>query len=102
MGELIRPAEVQEALEARRELGPEYDEALAEALAEKVEARIEERLARLRPPGRGAITPLAISSLALGIPITAVAGGTGGAFGVAVAWIGIAAVNLAAALYGRR
>jgi len=102
VSELIRRDEVREAVEARRELGPDYDDHLADALAEKVEARLEERLARLKPQTRPAITPLAISSIALGIPITAIAGGTAGAVGIALAWIGIAIVNLAAALGGRR
>lgn len=45
---------------------------------------------------------LAYASLGLGIPISAVAGGTAGVVGLVVAWAGIAAVNIAAVIGARR
>jgi hypothetical protein len=47
------------------------------------------------------MVPIALGSVGMGIPITAIAAQTGVA-GIALAWIGIAGVNLAAALSGRR
>ncbi len=45
-------------------------------------------------PGKGNLA-LAITSIAVGIPISAIAGGTAGLAGLVVAWIGIVGVNLA-------
>ncbi len=44
---------------------------------------------------------LAIVSLALGIPLTAIASGTSGTFGLVLSWVGIIAVNAVYALGGR-
>jgi len=43
---------------------------------------------------------LAIVSLALGIPLTAIATGTSGTFGLILTWVGIVAVNAVYALGG--
>ena len=51
---------------------------------------------------RGPQFALAIVSLGTGIPITAIAGGTGGIAGIVAVWAGIVGVNLAHALTGRR
>lgn len=96
-------------LAARRELGPAYDDALADSFAERVEraiaVRVDARLAQQqardqaqlseeRRRGGGQLT-LGLTSLALGIPISGIAGGTAHVAGLAVAWGGIAAVNVA-------
>jgi hypothetical protein len=95
------------ALAARRELGHEYDKALAEGVVERmgkeVDARVDRRVAellggmRVRGKPRSG-TPLAIVSLVLAIPLSAIAGASGHVAGLAVAWGGIAAVNFAGAL----
>lgn len=105
--------EVSATLAARRELGPEYEAALADALAERVEqvvqARVEARLAQapppvppavgIPPPGRIAI---AVISLTAAIPCTAIAGAGAGVAGIVVTWAGLAAINVAAAIsWGR-
>jgi len=133
-------AELRASIEARRQLGPEYDEVLAEGLGARIDAeiarRVEEKLAAERRaaqplavrgpaqgrpdshdlagpevgPGspapaagspRGVNTGLAIASLALGVPITAVAGGAAHLPGVVVAWVGIVAINVADGLARR-
>jgi hypothetical protein len=109
-------------LAARRELGEEYEPALVDALAERVErvveARVEARLGQRQvgpPAATQASAPqasaapaaevsasarigVAMGSLALAIPLTGIAGGTAGVPGMAIAWGGIVAVNVAFAV----
>ncbi len=97
--------ELASALEARRELGLEYEDEIVDSLMAKLEARIDARIAAAQPTRRRSspfMVPVALGSLGMGIPLTAIAGGTGGAAGIALAWIGIALVNLAAAVGSRR
>jgi hypothetical protein len=104
--------DLEAALAARRELGESYERALAESFLARIESQIDARVdARVQETvGRRSAESqhqkqqlsLGIVSLALGIPITAVAGGVAdGLPGVLVAWAGIAGVNLAHALRGR-
>ena len=98
-------------LGARREMGPEYDEALAEGFLERldrrlearVEAAVEQRAPAQAPTDDGGATSfiLGVVSLGTGIPITAIASGEGLA-GLVVAWAGIVGVNAAHALGRRR
>jgi hypothetical protein len=104
--ELQRDAEA--ALAARMELGPEYDEYVAEALAERVEDIAEARAAELRQQileasraqaaeqsGRGRQLALAIVSMVMGIPITAISASEvdPSIIGIAISWTGIVGVN---------
>lgn len=109
-------------LGARRDLGADYDRVLADSFVERVDdlvaRRVTDELARKRqwqpsyaapysPPAVSRREPryptgLAYASLALGIPISGAAGGTGGVGGLAAAWLGIAAVNVATAWGHRR
>jgi hypothetical protein len=102
---MVERREVEAALEARRELGPEYEPEIVEAMIERIEKRLDERLRErerrlpARPEHRGAVTPLVLGSIALGIPVTAVATsnahGVGGILLAIVAWIAIAVANVA-------
>jgi hypothetical protein len=103
---VIRRDELDAALQARRELGDEYEPQVVDSFMERVERRIDERLRGSRPArsqseARGSITPLALGSIALGIPITAVAlsnaPGGGGIVVAIIAWIAIALINIAVA-----
>ncbi len=96
------------AAHARRELGPEYEAALVESFLERLDKDIDERLnARAasspgaRRPSADASLPIALGSLGLGVPLSAIAGVNGGLGGLLVAWTGIVAVNAAHA-WGRR
>ncbi|HZG97114.1 MAG TPA: hypothetical protein VEY14_02520 [Nocardioidaceae bacterium] len=104
-------------LGARRELGADYDQVLADAFVERVDmlvaARVSDELARrhgqprayppgVLPPGATAVPrpeprypiSLAYLSLVAGVPITAIASGTNDSvWGVVAAWTGIGAVN---------
>jgi hypothetical protein len=104
--ELRRDAEA--TLAARMELGPEYNEYVAAGLAERVEEIAEARAAELRQQaleasraqaadqsGRGRQFALAIVSMVMGIPITAITASEvdPSIIGVAVSWAGIVGVN---------
>ena len=99
-------------LEVRRELGPSYDAALVDSFADRMERAIAERvdaqLAERRHQRQQVDSrdskqlALGIVSLGCGIPITAIAAGISDLPGIFVAWSGIAVVNAAYALGGRR
>jgi hypothetical protein len=92
--------ELQAHVAARRELGPEYEPELVDSFLERIERRVDERRhgkAARRGKEHHAITPLVLGSLALSIPLIAVAGDRAGAFGVALVCIAIVLVNLFAA-----
>jgi hypothetical protein len=103
--------DVEAALEARRELGPEYDDHIAAGLAERVDELVAMRIADTRignqerlfdredeRSGRRQRFVLGIVSLGAGIPISGIAATQAepGLLGLAVAWAGIVGVNIAA------
>jgi hypothetical protein len=104
--------EIRAAAETHDELGPVYRDAVIESFLDRVgreiDARVDARLAQqqaVQPPARdrrghsGSPMALAIISMALGIPISAVAVGAGthpaGFLGLLVVWIAITAINIA-------
>lgn len=93
------------AVAARQELGPEYENEIIDSFLEKLDARdVQRRVspypepAPRRHPSRetdpGGLA-LAIVSIVAAIPITAIAAGMIGPFGVVVAWFGLIAINFA-------
>jgi hypothetical protein len=89
---------------ARSELDKSYEPALVEAFLERVDEAVEKRVeAELQAhEDEGFDKEIAFTSMALGIPITAVAGIFGDVYGIAVAWTGLVGVNIAAAWGARR
>lgn len=112
-------------LQARRELGPEYEEELVEGFLEKLDGAVERRVRRqlaerqmevarghgLRGGAPGSASPaypeglgprlwLAVTSLVLAIPLSAIAAVNTGLPGLLVCWGGIVGVNALQA--GRR
>ena len=98
--------ELEATVPSREELGPEYESFLIERFLEQldrsIEARIEAHLAgrsRPEPAAQPAFTKDMVGGLAatlgIGIPITAIAGGTAGPLGIMVVWISIALIWLA-------
>ncbi|MDF2746336.1 MAG: hypothetical protein K0S98_620 [Propionibacteriaceae bacterium] len=100
--------DAQAALAARMELGPEYSEHIAAGLAERVEqlaalragelrheAEVVNSAGRMDQYGRTRQFVLGIVSLAVGVPITAIAATNTdpGLIGVAISWLGIVGVN---------
>jgi len=96
---VVERKDVEAALQARHELGPEYDDQIVDALAEKIEKRLDERM-QAKAPGRPQHLDLRLplGSMALGVGVTAVATsnahGAGGVIIAIVAWIAIGVVNI--------
>ncbi|MFG2992254.1 hypothetical protein ACGFZK_23705 [Streptomyces sp. NPDC048257] len=96
-------------MDARRELGPEYEAALVDSFVEKVDTQVrrrlaEERLSAARGDGRtpsalpgdgnfGERFGFAIITLVLAIPLSAIAATQARLAGLIVAWAGIVGVN---------
>jgi hypothetical protein len=101
------------ALAARRELGPDYDEAFIESVVDRIEETLAARQTAMDRSGRrgrgaspGAVevkvkgerdhgVALAIVSLVTAIPLTAIGAESVGFAGLLVVWIGIVLVNIA-------
>lgn len=106
--------ELNATLQARRELGDDYESALVDSFMEKVDQRIdgavERRLRRQLAEqqmvaARGARSPkstdtfgerfgFGIVSLVLAIPLSAIGAGTAHLPGLLVSWVGIVGVNV--------
>lgn len=87
---LVPRDDARAALDARRELGLDYEDELAERFAQRIEAKLEAR----KPARRGEqSTALAIVSLLAAIPLVAIAGGTVGVPGVALVCLALVFVN---------
>jgi hypothetical protein len=97
--------EIQATLEARRELGPSYDEQFLDALVEKLTRQVAQaRQSQSRPatPAHNAFnakqrSELAVVSLVFAIPMIAIAGAEVGLLGIAFVCAAIVAVNIIAA-----
>ncbi|MFI6688812.1 hypothetical protein [Streptomyces sp. NPDC050485] len=107
--------ELDATLQARRELGPEYESALVDSFLEKVEQRVDGSVdrrirrqlaehqmvvARGGSPSRsgsdsrfGERFGFAMVSLVLAIPLSAIGVANAGLEGLVVTWLGIVAVN---------
>lgn len=109
----MTPEEIRAAAAAYQELGPGYHDVVIESFLDNVgreiDARVTARLAQQQPapaPRRqrheGSTMVLAIISLVLGIPISAIAVAAGshpaGALGLIVVWAAIAVINVAYAM----
>ncbi|MFC8230067.1 hypothetical protein [Streptomyces sp. NPDC057287] len=106
--------ELDATLQARGELGPEYESALIDSFLEKVEQRLagtydhrtrrqlaEERTAAARSAARparphgtfGERFGFGVVSLVLAVPLSAIGVGNAGIKGLVVTWLGIFGVN---------
>jgi hypothetical protein len=107
--------DVEAALAARRELGIEYEEAIAAGLLDRVnqlalmrasemrrEAERVDQLTEAEKSSRTQRFVLGIISLGLGVPITAISASETGLAGVLISWAGIVGVNVAAGINSRR
>ena len=100
--------DIEATLAVRQERGTEMEPALIDAMAAKIEATVRRRheaevAERKRSEvaatsGQGARIAIAIVSLVMGIPMTAIAGAMGGLAGIVVVWVGIVMVNMVFAM----
>ncbi len=112
MSASLSPEEIRAAAEVHKELGPDYQAAVIESFLDKVgreiDARVDARLAQqqvAQPPAQhgrgqsGSPMTLAIVSMALGIPISAITVSAGahpaGFLGLLVVWLVIGVINVA-------
>jgi hypothetical protein len=115
-GSPLSPDEIRAAAEVHRELGPDYEKAVVESFLERlgaeIDARVDARVAHVtearavQPRGRSMSSAgLALGSIGLGIPITAIVATAGthpvGFAGVLVVWLAIAVINVAYAMQSR-
>lgn len=97
-------AELRASLEARRELGPEYESALVESFVDRIDQVIDARIAEraAREPAKqqgmdGSQLALAIVSIGVGIPLTGITLiAAHSMVATIVVWAAIVIVNLAA------
>ena len=92
--------DIQAALEARRELGPAYDEQFLDALVERMTCEVAQ-VRQSRVPADNHFTAkqrseLAIVSLVFAIPLIAIAGGEANLPGIIAVCAAIVAINLGA------
>lgn len=105
--------DIEAALGARRDLGPEYDEAVAarladqmhEEIARQVQARLEQERAARPTPQRmtsGQRVAITIVAMVMGLLTTGVAVAGGAAALAIVVWIAVALIGLAVNFDRRR
>jgi hypothetical protein len=116
-GSSLSPEEIRAAAETHSELGRDYQSAVIDSFIEKVgreidarvDARVAGQYAPRRPPaertGRGAF-PLAIVSMVMGIPLTAIVlgqshGSGEGLIGLIVVWLALTVINVAYYMHSR-
>ncbi|MQY08465.1 hypothetical protein ACRB68_65740 [Actinomadura sp. RB68] len=93
------------ALAARRELGPDYDDAFLDSVVDRLQETMPARAGAPAPKrpapaarpqgGRDLSLVMALASLLAAIPLSAIAAVQVGGFGLVVAWAAIVAVNVA-------
>lgn len=91
--------ELEAAIAARAETGAELEPHVIDGFVERIEKRIDERARELAPKRKrgGVDTGLALGSMALSIPLIAIAGGIAGLAGIAFVCAAIVLVNIIAA-----
>jgi len=120
--------ELKAAVETRRELGRDYEDAVLDPFLDRLDqsitARVDARVSEQVGQARGFVSPhapglpnaarsgrttgtdpgfvLGLVSLGAGIPVTAISSAIAGTWGLVVSWAGIVGVNIAHALGRRR
>ena len=107
----LSPEDVRAAAEIHREISPDYQDAVIDSFIERVgreiDTRVDNRLAaaqREQRARRSNPLALAITSIALGIPLSGITLGLSSGTqltGLAIVWIAIAVINVAYGLSTR-
>ena len=96
MGDLIPRDEVRSAVEARRELGPEYEDEIVDTLIEKIDQRLGQRDSQLKRR-RDHQKEMILGAMGISIPLLAIAAVFGGLAGIALVCAALAVVALVSA-----
>jgi hypothetical protein len=95
VSDLVPREELRHALEARRELGPEYEDEIVEAFAARLEQRLSEHDAQLKR--REHQKEMILGAMGVSIPLLVVAGIFGGVPGIALVCGALAIIALVTA-----
>jgi hypothetical protein len=95
VSDLVPREELRHALEARRELGPEYEDEIVEAFAAKLERRLTEQESQLKR--REHQKEMILGAMGVSIPLLVVAGIFGGVPGIALVCGALAVIALVTA-----
>lgn len=100
----IERDEVEAMLAVRQEKGDDMTPALVDSMADRIERVVEQRMAaehhRLQNQKPTSVTPaarvsVAIVSVVMAIPLTAISASTVGLAGMLAVWVGLVAINIA-------
>lgn len=100
----IERDDIEAMLAVRQEKGDEMTPALVDSMAERIERVVEQRMAverhRLQNQTPSTITPgarvtVAIVSVVMAIPLTAISASMAGLAGMLAVWVGLVAINIA-------
>jgi hypothetical protein len=96
----VDPEELKAAIEARRELGETLEPHIVDSFVERIERKLDERRPRqpVRRHDSDKSLALAIISLCVAIPLTAIGVTQAGLAGLLIVWAGIVLVNVAYSL----
>ncbi|GAA2827379.1 hypothetical protein GCM10010441_59700 [Kitasatospora paracochleata] len=93
------------ALQARKDLGKEYEAELVDSFIARLESRLDAPLPQAPAPAADKVRnrrfTVQILSLVMGIPLTAIAAESAQLAGLVVCWAGIVGINVAGALADR-
>jgi hypothetical protein len=95
VSDLVPRDELRHAVDTRRELGPDYEDAIADSFIAKVEQRMNARDSQLKRR-RDHQKELVLGSMGIGVPLLVIAGVFGGIAGIALVCAMLAVIALVA------
>jgi len=96
MSDLVPRDELRHAVETRRELGPDYEDEIADAFIVKLEQRLAQHDAQLKRR-RDHQKELILGSMGIAVPLLGIAGIFGGIAGIALVCGALAVIAIVAA-----
>ena len=95
VSDLVPRDELRHALETRRELGPEYEDPIADAFLERLERRLDQRDSDLKRR-RDHQKELILGAMGISVPLLVIAGVFGGIAGIALVCGALAVIAIVA------
>jgi hypothetical protein len=96
VSDLVPRDELRHAVETRRELGPEYEDAVAESFVGRLEQRLDDRDSQLKRR-RDHQKELILGAMGIGVPLLVIGGVFGGLAGIIVVCAMLAVIAFVAA-----